>query len=82
MLCLTCSLYSYLMFALRSFSPGGELNAGEDEVEGLKRLLTEVSFCNTIWSFCLKFTCMKGKSGISLDHGLMLNDVWRRAADV
>lgn len=22
--------------------PGGELNAGEDEVEGLKRLLTEV----------------------------------------
>lgn len=24
--------------------PGGELNAGEDEVEGLKRLLTEVSF--------------------------------------
>lgn len=23
--------------------PGGELNAGEDEVEGLKRLLTEVS---------------------------------------
>lgn len=24
--------------------PGGELNAGEDEVEGLKRLLTEVIF--------------------------------------
>lgn len=24
------------------FRPGGELNAGEDEVEGLKRLLTEV----------------------------------------
>lgn len=24
--------------------PGGELNAGEDEVEGLKRLLTEVKF--------------------------------------
>lgn len=23
--------------------PGGELNAGEDEVDGLKRLLTEVS---------------------------------------
>lgn len=23
--------------------PGGELNAGEDEVEGLKRLLTEVT---------------------------------------
>jgi len=23
--------------------PGGELNAGEDEVEGLKRLLSEVS---------------------------------------
>jgi hypothetical protein len=25
------------------FRPGGELNAGEDEVEGLKRLLTEVT---------------------------------------
>ncbi|XP_013387041.1 cleavage and polyadenylation specificity factor subunit 5-like [Lingula anatina] len=24
--------------------PGGELNAGEDQVEGLKRLLTEVNF--------------------------------------
>lgn len=24
--------------------PGGELNAGEDEVEGLKRLLSEVSY--------------------------------------
>lgn len=31
--------------------PGGELNAGEDEVEGLKRLLTEVSWksSNTIF---------------------------------
>lgn len=25
------------------YSPGGELNPGEDEVEGLKRLMTEVS---------------------------------------
>lgn len=25
--------------------PGGELSAGEDEVDGLKRLLTEVCFC-------------------------------------
>lgn len=34
--------------------PGGELNAGEDEVEGLKRLLTEVS--NSIYvSFCWRF---------------------------
>lgn len=24
------------------YSPGGELNPGEDEVEGLKRLMTEV----------------------------------------
>lgn len=24
------------------FRPGGELNSGEDQVEGLKRLLTEV----------------------------------------
>lgn len=27
--------------------PGGELNAGEDEVEGLKRLLTEVTVSTT-----------------------------------
>lgn len=27
-----------------AFSPGGELNPGEDEVEGLKRLMTEVLF--------------------------------------
>lgn len=26
----------------RSFRPGGELSPGEDEVEGLKRLMTEV----------------------------------------
>lgn len=32
-------IYFYLLF----FRPGGELNAGEDEVEGLKRLLTEVT---------------------------------------
>lgn len=29
------------------FRPGGELNAGEDEVEGLKRLLTEVTVSTT-----------------------------------
>ena len=34
--------------------PGGELNAGEDEVEGLKRLLTEVSV-NTIESLFFVF---------------------------
>lgn len=27
--------------------PGGELNTGEDEVEGLKRLLTEVTVSTT-----------------------------------
>lgn len=40
--------------------PGGELNAGEDEVEGLKRLLTEVSkisLVNTI--FYYKIVCFK-----------------------
>lgn len=30
------------MNALVYFRPGGELNSGEDQVEGLKRLLTEV----------------------------------------
>lgn len=36
--------------------PGGELNAGEDEVEGLKRLLTEVSVSlNSITSFPFSF---------------------------
>lgn len=33
--------------------PGGELNAGEDEVEGLKRLLTEVTI--NIENICLYF---------------------------
>lgn len=28
---------------LLSCRPGGELNPGEDEVEGLKRLMTEVT---------------------------------------
>lgn len=31
------------MFSVLFYRPGGELNAGEDEVEGLKRLLTEVT---------------------------------------
>uniref|UniRef100_A0A1Y1K9B8 Cleavage and polyadenylation specificity factor subunit 5 n=1 Tax=Photinus pyralis TaxID=7054 RepID=A0A1Y1K9B8_PHOPY len=31
--------------------PGGELNPGEDEVEGLKRLLTEVCLCVFIYVF-------------------------------
>ena len=47
--------------------PGGELNAGEDEVEGLKRLLTEVSRpspCNNV-SFIL--------ANISLSYNIVLN---------
>lgn len=31
------------IFLSRYYRPGGELNTGEDEVEGLKRLLTEVT---------------------------------------
>lgn len=31
------------VYVLSFCRPGGELNAGEDEVEGLKRLLTEVT---------------------------------------
>lgn len=31
--------------------PGGELNPGEDEVEGLKRLLTEVSLSVLLFIF-------------------------------
>lgn len=34
----------YMSFLSR---PGGELNTGEDEVEGLKRLLTEVTVSTT-----------------------------------
>ena len=33
--------------------PGGELNPGEDEVEGLKRLMTEVFFCLTTFTILL-----------------------------
>lgn len=34
-----------LAFIIDYFNrPGGELNPGEDEVEGLKRLMTEVCF--------------------------------------
>lgn len=36
----TCFFYYYSR-------PGGELNTGEDEVEGLKRLLTEVTVSTT-----------------------------------
>lgn len=37
--------------------PGGELNAGEDEVEGLKRLLTEVRIGFLKNFFLFKFFC-------------------------
>lgn len=36
-----------LCFFFCYFRPGGELNTGEDEVEGLKRLLTEVTVSTT-----------------------------------
>lgn len=36
-----------------TFSPGGELNPGEDEVEGLKRLMTEVFIYLFIFHFKL-----------------------------
>lgn len=37
-------IFLYIQLGTTFFKlPGGELNAGEDEVEGLKRLLTEVS---------------------------------------
>lgn len=32
----------YMCCVVLCYSPGGELNPGEDEVEGLKRLMTEV----------------------------------------
>lgn len=34
--------------------PGGELNPGEDEVEGLKRLMTEVRICSFVCFFSLR----------------------------
>lgn len=45
--------------------PGGELNAGEDEVEGLKRLLTEV--INTI-----RFSSILCVATIFLDYFLYI----------
>ena len=39
--------------------PGGELNPGEDEVEGLKRLLTEVNFFPSV-TFRLLKLCENG----------------------
>lgn len=38
---------------LLHYSPGGELNPGEDEVDGLKRLMTEVN-ANRITNFFSK----------------------------
>lgn len=37
-------------FLSRCSRPGGELNTGEDEVEGLKRLLTEVTVSTTSYA--------------------------------
>ena len=41
--------------------PGGELNAGEDEVEGLKRLLTEVSTLQKLLCLMRNFISMIAK---------------------
>lgn len=41
-------LHLPLFFLL--YRPGGELNTGEDEVEGLKRLLTEVTVSATSYT--------------------------------
>lgn len=38
--------------------PGGELNPGEDEVEGLKRLLTEVSALTFLISSIMNEICI------------------------
>lgn len=35
--------FSNYICIFTNFRPGGELNPGEDDIEGLKRLLTEVS---------------------------------------
>ena len=37
-------MHCYLKFYFHR--PGGELNPGEDDIEGLKRLLTEVTSCS------------------------------------
>lgn len=37
--------------------PGGELNPGEDEVEGLKRLLTEVTTLLPNWLYSKEICC-------------------------
>lgn len=42
---MNCMKFHQNIFAITykyEFRPGGELNSGEDQVEGLKRLLTEV----------------------------------------
>lgn len=45
-LCLTG--HSHLTVCVLSCRPGGELSPGEDEVEGLKRLMTEVTAAEMI----------------------------------
>lgn len=47
------------------FRPGGELNPGEDEVEGLKRLLTEVL---NIFLFQINPVCFR--VGFSVNHSI------------
>ena len=37
------------------YRPGGELNTSEDQVEGLKRLLTEVNYILSWTIFMIKF---------------------------
>lgn len=40
----------YICIIFPCSRPGGELNTGEDEVEGLKRLLTEVTVSTTLYA--------------------------------
>jgi hypothetical protein len=40
--CIYRGIEKSFIITISFFRPGGELNPGEDEVEGLKRLLTEV----------------------------------------
>lgn len=41
------------------FRPGGELNPAEDEVEGLKRLLTEVTILIIMTLLCITYLYIK-----------------------
>jgi len=56
---------------LLSCRPGGELTAGEDEVEGLKRLMTEVA--TSLHSFKL----LSGDCGVYTLTFVLMSDPWK-----